>query len=133
MLNVPYLPTITNRYTARHDWRMAESGLIFRAGSHTFQVEAILPVIASRPAQALIRNMARNTTFTMRLDLFWGHLDHDRNVWFSFPSDEDRARHARDRHRRREARQAHSLNKLRERVHTCLSGLERIIGQAVAV
>lgn len=74
-----------NRFTARHDWRMVETGMVFQvAGGATFQTIAILPKDERHGryrAQILIRRMGTNQTFAEPLDRFWDQLD--RNVFGS--------------------------------------------------
>ena len=134
MLNAPYTP-ITHRFTAQHDWRMPEAGLVFKVGSYSYRLDAILPEqrhwgTPYRPAQAVLRNLARNTTFVMRLNVFWAKLDGSWGI--TYPTDQERALRSRMRHHRRLARQARSMARVQERVHRSLLALEAILRPVLA-
>ena len=78
MLNVPYVPTLTARYTALHEWRMPQVGDVFGVGAYTYQTEAILPVNGANDtyqARVLIRRLGSLVTFLEPLNRLWAIWD----------------------------------------------------------
>lgn len=67
-----------NRFTARHDWRPVESGMIFRVTNATYQTLAILPRDERHgryQARVVIQQLGTGRTFTEPLAGFWSGLD----------------------------------------------------------
>ncbi len=66
------------KFTAEHDWRMPETGLVFGVGGFTYQVQAILPKDESQRryrAQVVVAQLGTRRTFTEPLDKLWAGFD----------------------------------------------------------
>jgi hypothetical protein len=66
------------RFTVRHDWRMPETGLVFRVTNATYQTVAILPKNERQDrhrAQVILRQLGTTRTFTEPLDELWSGMD----------------------------------------------------------
>jgi len=67
-----------NRFTARHDWRKPEVGLVWSVGRSTFRLEAIQPSDPTHgryQALAVIRDLSSRHTFTWSLNRLWAEFD----------------------------------------------------------
>lgn len=67
-----------SRFTARHDWRKPEVGLVWSVGRSTFRLVAIQP---NDPAHgryqslAVIQDLGSRHTFTRSLNRLWAEFD----------------------------------------------------------
>lgn len=67
-----------NRFTARHDWRPVETGMVFRVTNATYQTVAVLPKDDRHGryrAQVVIQQLGTGRTFMESLEGFWDGLD----------------------------------------------------------
>jgi len=111
MLHTPYVPRLTTRFTAFHDWREIETGLTFQIGNQTFRVEAYRPKIEKQhiyQAWVFIRNLRTGRIFHETLASFWAGLDRSELDGYGVHYI-DHTKKAVARHHRKEARRRMKL------------------------
>lgn len=108
MLTAPYVPNLTRRFLAEHEWRPYDTGYTFSVAQNgrrqwqSYQVVAILPREAPNPNKglAVIRCLRNGRTFEVPLGELFADLD--RGALGAYPvSYHDSIHRAIARHRRR--------------------------------
>ena len=119
MLHTPYVPRLTSWFTAPHDWREVETGLVFQVGNQSFRVEAIRPRCEKMnrfQAWVYIRNLRTGRVFHETLASFWAGLDNSElgggNALGVCISYSDHTKKAIARHNRKQARRRANLRAL---------------------
>ena len=114
MLKTPWIPTLTDRYTAHHDWRMPETGWTFRAGGSSYRVESILPRCAGvgrHRAWVNLLDLRTGRIFHECLESFWAMMDRGEGPNSVIVGWIDHEAKARRRHERRAARRQRRMGR----------------------
>jgi len=140
MLNSPYIPNVSKRFLAMHDWRDYSTGYtwsVFQKSdtrrSESFQLVAIVPGTQPNPNRgwAVIRHLATGRTFMEPLGKVFQMLDREgrEGVLVTWKDHIDKAIRRHDRHQRRQMR---SMVRLQERLHQHFRDLDAVVSQIMA-